>query len=113
MSKEEYYNKIKRFIYKRFNELEVVERNDGNTLYLRYDNEEYAQIRINKKLGWISYSDRFRDKICKLIRLNQVDFEILLKSWAEETFQIKVINILISHFTPIRIVEDTNQIKFR
>jgi len=36
MSKEKYYNKIKRFIYKRFNELELIERNNGEYLYLRY-----------------------------------------------------------------------------
>ena len=92
MSKEEYYSKIKRFVYRRFDELEVVERNDGNTLYFHYDNEQYAQIRINKKLGWVFYSNRFRGKINKIFRLEQIDFEILLKSWVEDTFKIKVLN---------------------
>jgi len=45
MSKEEYYSKIKKIIYRKFDELEVVKRNRGNNLYLRYKNEEYAQIR--------------------------------------------------------------------
>ena len=113
MSKEQYYNKIKRFVYNRFNELEVIERDNGNILYFRYDNEEYAQIRINKKLGWISYSDRFRDKICKLIRLKKVDFEILLSKWVEDTFQMKVKTIDVTDVLLYFLVEDTNQIKFR
>jgi hypothetical protein len=90
MSKEEYYSKIKRFVYKRFNELEVFESTDGKVLYFIYKNNEYAQIRINKKLGEVYYHYEFKDKICKLIRLKQVDFEILLSIWVEDTFQIKV-----------------------
>ena len=92
MSKEQYYNKIKKFVYRRFDELEVVERNDGNTLYLRYKNNGHAEILIKKKSGEVYYNYEFRDKICKLIRLKKVDFETLLKSWAEDTFQIKVSN---------------------
>ena len=92
MSKEEYYSKIKRFVYNRFNKLEVIERNDGNTLYLRYDNEQYAKIGIDKKLGWVLYSNRFRNNINKIFQLEEIDFEIFLKKWIEDTFQIKVIN---------------------
>ncbi len=90
MSKEKYYNKIKRFIYKRFNELELIERNNGEYLYLRYKNEEYAQIKINKKSGRVLYYFRFRNKICKTISLEKTDFEILLSKWVEDTFQMKV-----------------------
>jgi hypothetical protein len=90
MSKEEYYSKIKRFLYRKFEELELVERNNGNYLYLRYDNEEYAQIRIDKKSGRVFYSKRLRDKINKIFRLEEIDFKILLKSWVEDTFQIEV-----------------------
>ena len=92
MSKEEYYSKIKRFVYKRFNELEVIDRDNGNILYLRYKNEEYAQIKIDKNSGRVFYYKGFRDKINKIFRLEEIDFNILLKKWVEDTFQIKAIN---------------------
>ncbi len=38
MSKEEYYSKIKKIVYRKFDELEVVERNDGDDIYLHYKN---------------------------------------------------------------------------
>ena len=90
MRKEEYYNIIKKYIYRKFDVLEVVERNDGNTLYLRYKNNKYAEIIINKKFGEVYYHSEYKKKICYMIGVNQVDFEILLKSWVEETFQMKV-----------------------
>jgi hypothetical protein len=90
MRKEKYYNIIKKYIYRKFDVLEVVKRNDGNTLYLRYKNNEYAEIIINKKFGEVYYYSEYKKKICYMIGINQVDFEILLKSWVEETFQMKV-----------------------
>ena len=90
MSKEEYYSKIKRFVYKRFNELEVIERSNVNYLYLRYNNNKYAEIAINKKTNNVYYDHKFRGKICKTISLENTDFEILLCKWVEDTFQMKV-----------------------
>ena len=90
MSKEEYYSKIKRFVYKRFNELEVVERDNGNFLYLRYKNKGYAEILIKKISGEVYYDYEFKDKFFKIINLEKVDFEILLGRWVEDTFQMKV-----------------------
>jgi hypothetical protein len=101
MSKEEYYSKIKKIIYRKFDELEVVKRNRGNNLYLRYKNEEYAQIRINKKSDFVYYSYTLSDKICKIFQLEKRDFEIILRAWIEDTFKIKQIliqrcNVLLS-----------------
>jgi hypothetical protein len=90
MSKEEYYSKIKKLIYRKFDELEVVERNDGNTLYLRYKNKGYAEILIKKISGEVYYNYEFRIKFFKIIHLEMVDFEFLLKRWVEDTFQMKV-----------------------
>ncbi len=113
MSKEKYYNKIKRFIYQRFNELELIERNNGEYLYLRYKNEEYAQIKINKKSGRVLYYFRFRNKICKTISLEKTDFEILLSKWVEDTFQIKMISTAVRTLKQSMLVENTNQIKLK
>jgi hypothetical protein len=90
MSKEEYYNKIKRFVYKRFNELEVFESTDGKKILLHYKNNDYANILIKKEFGNVYYHYEFKDKFCKLIRLKKVDFEILLGRWVEDTFQMEV-----------------------
>ena len=92
MSKEEYYSKIKRFVYRKFEDLEVVKSNDGNNIYLHYKNEEYAQILAEKKSGELIYHYSFANKIIKPIPMAMLDFEILLKRWVEDTFQIKVIN---------------------
>ena len=93
MSKELYYNKIKVFIYRKFEELEVVERNNGNYLYLRYKNNKYAEIAIKKTSCNVYYNHKFRDKICMTISLEKTDFEILLGKWIDDTFQMKVNNI--------------------
>ena len=95
MSKEEYYSKIKRFVYRKFDELEVAKRNDGDDIYLHYKNNRYAEILIKKKSGEVYYYYEFSEKICKVIRLKKVDFEILLSKWVEDTFQIKVNHTLV------------------
>jgi len=108
MSKEQYYNKIKVFIYRHFNELKVAKRNDGDDIYLHYKNNRYAEILIKKKSGEVYYNYEFRDKICKLIRLKKVDFEILLSKWVEDTFQMKVKTIDVTDVLLYFLVEDTN-----
>ena len=90
MSKEKYYNKIKRFVYRKFEDLEVAERNDGNDLYLHYKNKQYGEILIKKISGEVYYDYEFKDKFFKIINLEKVDFEILLGRWVEDTFQMKV-----------------------
>jgi len=90
MSKEKYYNKIKRFVYRKFEDLEVAERNDGNDLYLHYKNKQYGEILIKKISGEVYYNYEFNDKFFKIINLEKVDFEILLGRWVEDTFQMKV-----------------------
>jgi hypothetical protein len=91
MDKEEYYNKIKRFIYKRFNELEVIEHNNGNLIYLHYKNEGHVEVIIQKEFGSVLNYYKFRQKICKMVDLKVVDFEILLNRWVEDTLKIKVV----------------------
>jgi hypothetical protein len=113
MSKEQYYNKIKKFVYRKFEELELVERNNGNFLYLCYKNNEEAQIRINKKSGLVLYTKRFGDKINMIFRLEQIDFEILLSIWVEDTFKMKVISTERLSLIDGIVVEGTFQIKFR
>jgi hypothetical protein len=90
MSKEEYYNKIKKLIYRKFDELEVFKSTNGKKIYLHYKNSEYANILINKKSGEVYYHYNFRDKFFYTIRLENADFQIFLKGWIENTFQIKV-----------------------
>ena len=108
MSKEKYYNKIKRYIYRKFEELEVFESNDGNYLYLRYKHAEFAKIVVNKSLLKVSYYTGFRDKINKIVPLEKRDFEILLKRWIKDTFQMKMKNAnAIKYKEVLLVVEDT------
>ena len=90
MSKEEYYSKIKRFVYRKFEELKVRKRNDGNDIYLNYNDAKYDQIIVNKNSGYVYYYSEYKNKICYMIGVNQVDFEILLKYWIEDTFKMEV-----------------------
>ncbi len=96
MDKQKFYAGIKNIIYRKFNELEEIERDKGNYVYLRYKNEEFTQILIEKKSGNVHYSYRVADKIYKMIRLERADFEVLLSTWVEDTFQIKVNHIAMS-----------------
>lgn len=92
MNKDKFYVVIKNTIHRKFNELEVVERNETHDLYLHYNNKEYAEIKVEKKSGKIFYHYKFRDKLIKLIPMEHEDFEILLMRWIEDNFQIKVNN---------------------
>lgn len=95
MCKYKFYNAIKKTMYRKFNELDVVERNDGDDLYLHYKDEEYAQILIEKKSGHIYYFYGLSAKFFKIIRIGMTDFEVLLSTWVEDTFQTKVNHIYV------------------
>lgn len=89
MCKEKFYARIKHTIYRKFNELELVERNDGNDLHFRYKDEEYPEIRVEKKPGELYYYTKFKDKITKQIPMSEDDFEVILNRWAEDKFKMK------------------------
>ena len=102
MNKEKFYTGIKNTLYRKFNKLDVVERNDCDTLYLGYKNDEYAEIVIDKKSGEVYYYydeyDGFASKIYDIIRLGLPDFEVILGRWIEDTFKIKVEHIGIDYY---------------
>ena len=93
MDKEKYYNKIKKWIYEKFNELNIYESYNGSTIYLHYKNDDQVQIKIRKNSGIVQYYNGFMAKIVKPISLNPNDFEILLGRWIEEKFKTDVIHI--------------------
>ena len=90
MDKEEYYNKIKDWVYGKFDNLDVTEHNVSNVIYLRYKNDNDIQIRIYKNTSTVNYYFGFKNKIAKVIRLNDADFEILLGRWIEDVFNVNV-----------------------
>jgi hypothetical protein len=98
MDKEEYYNKIKNWVYRKFDELEPHKIYSEDTICLRYKNNKYTQIIINKKLGDVVYYTDYRNKICKPIRLLRDDFDILLSEWIEDRFKIKVTDMAGRYF---------------
>ena len=111
MSKEEYYNKIKNWVYGKLNELHVYENVKENCIYLHYENDERAQIKIVKDGGIVYYNYEFSEKIKKYIKLEHADFIILLKRWIEDTFQVKVYYAKwFSDYMRVK-VDDTFQVK--
>ena len=88
MKNESYYNKIKRFFYKKFDRLEVIDIEYIVQIY--YKNEEYAEIIIKKDSGSVYYSYSFSNKTRKYFYLTTIDFENILKMWVEDKFKIKV-----------------------
>ena len=90
MDKEKSYKPIKRWIYRKFNELEVSEDHFTNIIYLHYKNDENAQVLIGKNLGKVFYHDKFRKKLYMYVPLEEKDFQILLKDWIEDTYHAKV-----------------------
>jgi len=90
MCKYKFYNAIKKIIHRKFNELEVVGRNNGNDLHLHYKYDNHAKILIKKKSGNVYYYYGFKSKIINMIPMEQRDFEVLLKRWVEDSHQMKV-----------------------
>ena len=90
MSKEEYYDRIKKWLYIKFDELKVIESLNGNNLFFKYKNQKYCDIRIQKNSGIVFYYYMFSEKFFNRIRLKEADFEIILSKWIEDRFQIKV-----------------------
>lgn len=94
MDKEKFYNKIQIWIYRKFDELEVSESSDGTIICLRYKDNAYIQVSIEKTYNQIIYNAAFRDNISKQIRLQKRDFETLLSNWIKKTFKMKVAAII-------------------
>ena len=92
MKNEEYYNKIKGFLYKKFDALEV--KDTGTVLDLRNKKTRSLEISIFKKSGGVYYAYEFSDKFCKYFSLKKIDFQIILKMWVENKFKIKVNGML-------------------
>ena len=91
MNNKQLYNGIKRWIYRKLNQLEVTERNDGKMLFLRQGS--YIQIIIIKDAGEVICMSPLYDKIHKLTPLKEIDVKIFVKMWVEETFNIEVKHI--------------------
>ena len=92
MKNEEYYNKIKKSIYLKFEALDFEDL--GHTLYLRKKGTRYTEIGIFKKSGEVFYAYGFSEKIFKYFALKKIDFEIFLKMWVEDKFKIKVTDVV-------------------
>lgn len=92
MNKEKFYSGIKKTMYRKFNELDVVVSNDGNYIYLRYKNDEHAQVVIYREFGLVNYYCGFIEKFFKLFPMKRLDFEVLLSRWIKDTFKIKMKN---------------------
>ena len=88
MKNENYYNKIKRLIYKRFDALDVEDLGHKQCLF----NKESRRIEISifKQPGEVYYRNKFSEKICKYFSVDRVDFEIFLKMWIKDKFKIKI-----------------------
>lgn len=97
MDKEKFYTGIKNTLYRKFNNLEEIDQ--VNYLFLRYKNEEYAEIVVDKKSGEVYYYyNGFCGKIYDIIPLERLDFEALLGRWVEDTFKIKVEHVGIDYY---------------
>ena len=91
---EEYYNKIKAFVYRKFDKL-TIKKNVYNTsiMYLYYEKNAYYEIMIEKNTGKVIYYYGLENNINKIIPITRVDFQILLEKWINDKFQIKVSSI--------------------
>ena len=94
MKNEEYYNKLKGFFYKKFDELEVIYTGGGKILFLFNKETRLLEISIYTKSGEVYYAYRFSEKIRKYIPVESADFEIFLKMWVKDKFKITVNGIV-------------------
>ena len=92
MNREKFYSSIKKTLYRKFNVLEAseIKINRRKILYLHYNNNEYAEALIEITNGYVYYYHGFKENICKMIGLNQGDFEELFGRWIEHKYHIKV-----------------------
>lgn len=90
MNKEKLYGGIKNILYRRFEKLKVVERDNGTVIYLRYNQGKHAEIVIKKRSCNVYYYYGFKSKLNKILPIEDTDFEVLLTRWIEERFQMKV-----------------------
>lgn len=70
----------------------------GNSIYLYYDGEEYADIRILNKNNLVIYNIKFYDEFSELFPIELNDFEEIILNWIKDTFNLNdIINILVRY----------------
>ena len=84
------YNAIKRWIYRKLDELEPIEMLQPNTIFLGYKNDNKTQLKIAKTSGFVLYSRYFLNEIRKYISIKRDDFEIFLRCWVKDRYQMDV-----------------------
>lgn len=60
----------------------------NGTIYLYYDGEEYADIRIDAKYERLFYNRKLYLEISLIISLQQYEFEDFMITWVENTFKL-------------------------
>ena len=82
---------IKKVLYRWFDiKFSAYDRleHDGS-IYLYYDGEEYADIRILKKHEIIAYKSSIYEEFFQIISLDRYVFEGAISKWVGDTFNLK------------------------
>lgn len=65
-----------------------------DSIYLYYDDKEYADIRILKKIKYIYYEWSLYEEFYEMIRKEPIEFNNFMSKWVEDNFNLK-------EFTPL------------
>ena len=91
MDKEKYYNKIRDWVYNKFDKLSISDDSDDIITYLQFKTKNSPQVTIYHNTGTVHYVlDTFRNKIGKKFGIEDADLEIFLRKWIEDKFEMEV-----------------------
>ena len=71
-----------------------------DSIYLYYEGERYAEIRIDKKSKFIDYNWKFYEEFSEIIHIERNVFQGFMSKWVEDTFNLKGFTTEYPAYTP-------------
>ena len=91
-------SQLDRVIFKYLDNQDFIQvEKKGSIYFVNSDDNEYAQIRYNKKNGWCNIRYTLINDISSLFSMDESDCKKVIGSWVEKTLQVMVVTT----FSPI------------
>ena len=105
-------SQIDKAIFKYLDNQDFIQIERRDVIYfVNSENDEYAQIRFDKKDGWCGIYDKLVDEISSFFSLGKSDSKEVIGRWVENTLQMKVTNTRRVFPSRTMQVENTLQMK--
>jgi hypothetical protein len=105
-------SKLNIVIFKYLDNQDFIKIEKGNKVYfVNSNNDEYAQIRYDKKDGWCFIYYKLIDEISSFFSIGKSNSQNVIGKWVENTLQMRVSNTFEVENYNLTLVENTLQMR--